>query len=64
LRRHAEGVGHAIEEGEHGGDIDRLRNLIFSPTGVAEFLDVSMSGAGCGMGDDFDVIQKRALRRC
>src|SRR5579862_9988434 len=32
LRRHAEGIRHPIEEGEHRGDIDSLGDLVFGPT--------------------------------
>src|SRR5271169_1113507 len=35
LRRHPEGIGHAIEEGEHGNDVHRLGNLVLRPAMVA-----------------------------
>src|SRR5271157_4951588 len=35
LRRHSEGVGHAIEEREHGNDVHRFGDLVFAPAMVA-----------------------------
>jgi hypothetical protein len=40
LRRNAEGVGYAVEEGKHRRDVNRLRNLRLTPTMVAQDLYV------------------------
>ncbi len=63
LWRNAEGVGNAIEECEHRGDVYRFGNLILCPSGIAQLLHIFVSGTISGAGDDLDVIHQRALRR-
>jgi hypothetical protein len=45
LRRHSEGVGDAVEEGEHGRDVDCLGDLVFGPALATEFLYIFGRGA-------------------
>ncbi|MGB8653973.1 MAG: hypothetical protein WCD23_05595 [Candidatus Acidiferrales bacterium] len=61
MRRNAEGVGNAIEEGEHRGDVDGFGDLIFGPAGVAQFLDIGVRGPVGIYRDFLDVIEKRAF---
>jgi hypothetical protein len=63
LWRYAESIGHAVEECEHRSNVDRLRNLIFTPTGIAEFLHIGGRGLRGPMRDDLDVIKQGSLRR-
>jgi hypothetical protein len=63
LRRNAEGIGDAIEEGEHRGDVDGFRDLILFPSGVAQFLDVIRGGTAGGFGDELHVIEQNPLGR-
>jgi hypothetical protein len=57
----AEGVGDAVEEGEHGGDVDGFGDLGLGPAVVAELLDVFVGGAIGGLGDLGDVVEESAL---
>jgi len=58
LRRDAEGVGDAVEEGEQGGDIDGLRNLFFFPACCPEFVDILGGGTVGGIRDEFYIVQQ------
>ena len=40
LRGNAEGIGHAIEEGKHRDDVDRLGDLVLGPAVAAQFLHI------------------------
>jgi hypothetical protein len=62
LRGNAEGIGDAIEEGEHGDDVDGLGDLVFGPAGGAKFFDIFGSGTVGGFGDELGVVQQGALR--
>jgi len=59
LRRHAEGIRHPIEEGEHRGDIDGLGDLVFGPTVVAQFLHIVTRGAIRRLGHFLNVLEQR-----
>ena len=60
---HAESVGHAIEKGKHRDHIDRFRNLIFTPTGISQFLHIGWRGALRPVRDDLRVVEQGSLRR-
>jgi len=62
LRGNAEGIGDAIEEGEHGDDVDGLSDLVFGPAGGTKFSDIFGSGTVGGFGDELGVVQQSALR--
>jgi len=63
LRGDAEGVGDAVEEREHGGDVNGFGDLIFGPARLAQLLDV-LGGRAIGrLGDQFDIVQQAALCR-
>jgi hypothetical protein len=55
LRRNAERVGHAIEKREERGDVNGFSDLIFFPSGIAQFLNVCVGGARGIFGDLLDV---------
>jgi hypothetical protein len=61
LRRDAEGVGHAIEEGEERDNVHRLCNLIFRPAGRAQFQNVGGRRFVSGLRDERGVIEQGAL---
>jgi hypothetical protein len=61
LRRHSKRVRNAIEESEHGGDVNRLGNLIFFPSGVAKFLHVFWRRAIRRLGDLLHIIEQHPL---
>jgi hypothetical protein len=61
LRRHSECVGHAIEKREHSDDVNSFGDLVFAPTMVAKFLDIFSRRAIRRFGDEFGVLQQRAL---
>jgi hypothetical protein len=63
LRANPEGVGYAVEEGEHSGDIDGFGDLILTPPCVANFLDIFAGGARSGVRHLFYVVEQRALGR-
>src|SRR5258708_6929348 len=63
LRGDSESVGDPIEEGEHGGDVNRLGNLRLSPTMLAQALDVCRRGTVRRLGHLGYVIEKSAFRR-
>src|SRR5215469_8798942 len=63
LRRHAERIRYAIEEGKHRGDINGLSDLVFRPAMVAKYLDVLGRGAICGFSNFLDVVEQRSLGR-
>ena len=63
MRRNAEGIGDAIEEGEHGGDVDGLGDLVFGPAGSAKLFDIFGGGTVGGFRDELHVVQQDALRR-
>jgi hypothetical protein len=63
LRRHAEGIGHPIEEGEHGRDVDSLGNLVFVPAGIAQLLHVLMRRTRGILCYQLHVVEKCALGR-
>jgi hypothetical protein len=62
LRGNAEGIGDAIEEGEHGDDVDGLSDLVFGPAGGAKFFDISGGRTVGGFGNEPGVVQQSALR--
>ena len=55
LRWNAEGIGDPVEKREHSGDVDGFGDLSFGPAGVADFLNLRVSGARGVIGDEFDV---------
>jgi hypothetical protein len=61
LRRHSEGVGDAVEEGKHRRDIHCLRDLVFRPPMVAQFLYVIGRGAVRRFGNFFNVVEQDAF---
>jgi hypothetical protein len=61
LRGHAKSVRHTIEKREHSDHVDGFGDLIFTPARIAQLLDVGRSGLGSRLGDEFGVIEKRAL---
>ena len=61
LRRHSEGVGHAIEESEHGDDVNGFGDLVFAPAMIAKLLNIIGRGAVRRLGDELGVVQQRAL---
>src|ERR1019366_9150035 len=63
LRRHAKSVGDAIEEGEHGDNVNRLADLIFSPRMVAQLGNIVRGRAVRSPSDDLGVFHQGALRR-
>jgi len=62
LRGNSKCVGDAIEKREHRNDIDGLRNLIFEPARVAEFLHIFRHRAIRGFRDQCHVIEQDTLR--
>jgi hypothetical protein len=62
LRGDTEGVRDPVEECEHGCNVDRFRNLFFFPTSIAQLLHILGGRTISGFGDQFDVIQQKALR--
>jgi hypothetical protein len=61
LRRDAEGVSHAVEEREHRRHVNSFGDLVFAPTGIAQFLDV-IGGRAVGRPcDQFNVVQQGTL---
>jgi hypothetical protein len=57
LRRNAECVRNPIKKGEHCGDVDSFRDLLFFPPCVSKFLNV-LGGRSVGcVGDQLDVIE-------
>jgi hypothetical protein len=58
----AEGVRDAVEEGEHGGDVNSFGDLVFFPACDAQLLDIFRSGAVGSFGDEVNVIEQGALR--
>jgi hypothetical protein len=63
LRRHSEGISHAIEESKHGGHVNRLGNLLFLPAGIAKFLHIFRGSAISGLGDLLHIIEQHPLGR-
>jgi hypothetical protein len=63
LRRDTEGVGDAIEKGEHRGDVDGFCDLVFCPACVTKFLNILGGRAVGSVGDQLDIVQQSALRR-
>ena len=63
LRRNAEGVSHAIEEGEHRDDVHRFGDLVFAPAVVAQLLNVVSGGTVGRIRDEPGVLQQRAFGR-
>jgi hypothetical protein len=61
LRGHAKSVRHTIEKSEHSDHVHGFRDLIFTPARIAQLLDVGRGGLGSSLGDQFGVIEKRAL---
>jgi hypothetical protein len=67
LRGNAEGVGYAVEEGEHCRDVDRLGDLGLSPTVLAQELYIIRGCAiGCfgHLGDVFEQCPVGVVERC
>jgi len=63
LRRHAERVGHTIEERKHRDHVDGFGDLVFRPTGVAQPLNVGGSRFVRGVCDERGVIEQGAFGR-
>jgi hypothetical protein len=63
LGGNAEGISNPIEKGEHCGDVDSFRDLLFFPAEVTKFLNILGGRTIGGVGDQLDVIQQSALRR-
>jgi hypothetical protein len=63
LRRHAEGVRHAIEKREHSDHVHGFRDLVFTPARIAQLLDVGRGGLGSRPGNQLGVIEQRSLGR-
>jgi len=62
LRRHAERIGYAIEEREHGDDVDSFRDLVFGPARGTKLFHIFGGGTVGGFGNELGVIQQGALR--
>ena len=62
MRGDAECVRDPVEESEHSCDINRFRNLIFFPAGIAQLLHVLGGRSISGFGDQLNVIQQQAFR--
>ena len=62
LRWHAKCVRHAVEEREHCNHVNGLRDLIFRPPRVTQFLYVRGSGFVSGFCNQLCIIKQRALR--
>ena len=58
LRWNAKSIGNSIEKSEHGGNVNRFRDLILAPACVAKLLNVFGSGTISGAGDLPDVVQQ------
>jgi hypothetical protein len=63
LRRNAEGICNAIEEGKHCGDINSFSNLRFGPTVIPQFLHIFAGRAVRRLSDLGDVIKQCTFRR-
>jgi hypothetical protein len=61
LRGDAEGVGHAVKEGEHRRDVDRLGNLGLAPTVVAQDLYIFRGRAIRRLGHLSDIFEQHAV---
>ena len=61
LRGHAEGICNPIEEGEHRDDVHRFRDLIFTPSRVAQLLHILGRGAVRLLRNQRCVVQQSAL---
>ena len=61
LRRDAEGIRDAIEEGEHRRDIDGFGNLLFFPAGYSKLFDIFRGSAVSRFGNQFHVVHENAL---
>jgi hypothetical protein len=62
LRRNAEGVCHAVKEGEHRRDVYRLGNLGLTPTVLAQRLYVFRGRAIRRLGHLGDIFEQRTVR--
>ena len=62
LRRNAERVCYAVEEGEHGRDVDRFGNLRFSPTLLAQDLHIFRGRTIRRLGHLGDIFEQRTMR--
>jgi hypothetical protein len=62
LRGNAESIGDAIEEGEHGDDVDGLSDLVLGPADGAKLCDIFDGGTVGGFGDELGVVQQSVLR--
>ena len=58
LRRDAEGVGDAVEEGEEGRDVDSLGDLFFFPACRSEFIDILDGGAISSVRDELYIVHQ------
>ena len=61
MRGHSKSIRHPIKKREQRYDVNRLRNLIFAPTSVAQFLNVVGGGAVCSVRDQFYIAEKSTL---
>jgi hypothetical protein len=62
LRRNAEGVCHAVKEGEHRRDVYRLGNLGLTPTVLAQGLYIFRRRAIRRLGHLGDIFEQRTVR--
>jgi hypothetical protein len=63
LRRDTECISNPIEKGKHGGDINRLGNLVFFPSRIAQPLHVLRSSFVGGLGNQFYIFQEDTFTR-
>ncbi len=63
LRRNAKSIGHAIEEGKHGGNINSLCDLWLAPAMIAKNLYIFCRCAVGGLGHFGDVFEENTLGR-
>ena len=57
----AEGICHAVKEGEHRRDVDRFGNLGLSPTVLAQELYIFRGGAVGRLGHLGDIVEQRTV---
>jgi hypothetical protein len=62
LRRYTKRIGDAIEEGEHGSNVNGFGDLVFCPSCRAQLFDVFGRRTVGGFRDELRVVQQGALR--
>jgi len=63
LRRHSERIRHAIEKRKHRRHVNGFRNLILTPTGIAQRLHIGGRRVRRIHRQLADVLKQRQLRR-